>query len=90
MEGDVNYEYARGEFVTRIPLEAGEHFFRASFPELADMPDPLKNRNPDLRRKMGAASREIISRWSYAEVEQGLRSALASVGLTKPVKSLAA
>ena len=46
--------------------------------------------NPDLRRKMGAASREIISRWSYAEVAQGLRSALASVGLSALQKSLAA
>jgi glycosyltransferase involved in cell wall biosynthesis len=44
----------------------------------------------ELRRKMGAASREIISRWSYAEVRQGLRMALASAGLTAPPASLAA
>jgi glycosyltransferase involved in cell wall biosynthesis len=34
-----------------------------------------------LRRRMGAASREIISRWSYAECLDGLRAALASVNL---------
>jgi glycosyltransferase involved in cell wall biosynthesis len=33
------------------------------------------------RLTMGAASRDIISRWSYAEVRDGLRAALASVGL---------
>jgi|SRR5579871_1335331 len=44
----------------------------------------------DGRRKMGAASREIISRWSYAEVRQGLRMALASAGLSTPRQSLAA
>jgi len=42
------------------------------------------------RGKMGAASREIISRWSFAEVHQGVRAALASVGLLAPQKSLAA
>jgi glycosyltransferase involved in cell wall biosynthesis len=44
----------------------------------------------DARRKMGVASREIISRWSYAEVRQGLRMALASVGLSATSQSLAA
>jgi glycosyltransferase involved in cell wall biosynthesis len=36
---------------------------------------------PALRRRMGDASRQIISRWSYAECRKGLRAALASVGL---------
>jgi hypothetical protein len=44
----------------------------------------------DLRRSMGTASRDIISRWSYAEVREGLRMALASVGLSASLKSLAA
>lgn len=35
----------------------------------------------DVRLRMGAASREIISRWSYAECLDGLRQALASVNL---------
>jgi glycosyltransferase involved in cell wall biosynthesis len=42
------------------------------------------------RRKMGTASRDLISRWSYAEVHQGLRNALSSVGLSAPQESLAA
>jgi glycosyltransferase involved in cell wall biosynthesis len=33
------------------------------------------------RRQMAAASREIISRWSYSECLDGLRKALTSVGL---------
>jgi glycosyltransferase involved in cell wall biosynthesis len=35
----------------------------------------------DLRRRMGAASADIVSRWSYAECRAGLVAALASVGL---------
>jgi glycosyltransferase involved in cell wall biosynthesis len=37
--------------------------------------------DPELRRRMGAGSREIIAGWSYAECGVGLRAALASVGL---------
>jgi glycosyltransferase involved in cell wall biosynthesis len=37
--------------------------------------------DPALRRRMGAASRDIITHWSYAECRAGLRAALASVGL---------
>jgi glycosyltransferase involved in cell wall biosynthesis len=36
----------------------------------------------EARREMGMASREIISRWSFAEVREGLRMALRSVGLS--------
>lgn len=46
--------------------------------------------SPPLRRTMGSASRDIVSRWSFAEVQQGLRLALASVRLSAPLKSLAA
>jgi glycosyltransferase involved in cell wall biosynthesis len=38
----------------------------------------------ELRQRMGATSREIIARWSYAECRAGLRAALASVGLGGP------
>jgi glycosyltransferase involved in cell wall biosynthesis len=41
---------------------------------------PLVN-DAALRRRMGTASREIISHWSYAECLDGLRAALASVNL---------
>lgn len=37
-------------------------------------------RDADARRRMGAASADIIARWSYAECLAGLRQALASVG----------
>jgi glycosyltransferase involved in cell wall biosynthesis len=37
--------------------------------------------DPELRRRMGEASRNFIARWSYAECRAGLRTALASVGL---------
>jgi hypothetical protein len=35
----------------------------------------------ELRRRMGSASLEMISHWSFAEVAQGLRAALRSAGL---------
>ncbi len=35
----------------------------------------------DARRRMGAASRDIISRWSYAESASGLQQALSSIGI---------
>lgn len=35
----------------------------------------------ETRRRMGAASSDIISRWSYAECASGLRTALASCGV---------
>jgi glycosyltransferase involved in cell wall biosynthesis len=37
--------------------------------------------DPELRRRMGVTSRNIIARWSYAECRAGLMAALASVGL---------
>ena len=52
IEGTSLYGYDRGEFVARVPLKAGPHSFRASFPELADLEDPRKHLNPDLRRKV--------------------------------------
>jgi len=64
VEGNVNFEYSRGDFVTRIPVKAGEHTFRASYPELADMPDPLRNRNPDLRRKLYVDYIDIVGPFS--------------------------
>jgi hypothetical protein len=35
----------------------------------------------ETRRRMGAASRDIISRWSYAECAVGLQRALVSTGV---------
>lgn len=54
IEGTSMFGYDRGEFVARVPVKAGEHGFRVSFPELADMDDPREHLNPDLRRKVFA------------------------------------
>jgi hypothetical protein len=51
-EGNVDYQYAHGEAIARVKVKAGERFFRASFPEFADMRDPLDNVNLDGRRKL--------------------------------------
>ncbi|MGI8990864.1 MAG: DUF1592 domain-containing protein [Bryobacteraceae bacterium] len=51
-EGNIDYQYAHGEAVARVKVKAGEHFFRASFPEFADMANPRDNVNRDGRRKL--------------------------------------
>ena len=60
VEGDSAYGYSRGEFVTRARVKAGEHFLRASFPELADLKDPRENLNPDMRRGLFVDYLEIV------------------------------
>jgi glycosyltransferase involved in cell wall biosynthesis len=57
----------------------GHTFTATKIPQLADALRPLLA-SPELRRSMGRASRDIISYWSYAECEAGLRAALASMG----------
>jgi hypothetical protein len=60
VEGTTAYEYSRGEYVVRVPLKAGEHFLRASYPELADLKDPRENLNPDMRRQLFVDYLEIV------------------------------
>jgi hypothetical protein len=60
IEGDGAYGYSRGEFVARASVKAGEHFLRASFPELADLKDPRENINPDMRRGLFVDYLEIV------------------------------
>ncbi len=52
VEGNIDYQYAHGEAIARVKIRAGEHFFRASFPEFADMQNPRDNVNLDGRRKL--------------------------------------
>jgi hypothetical protein len=60
IEGTTTFGYDRGEFTTRVPVKAGEHFLRASFPELADLNDPRENINPDMRRALFVDYLEIV------------------------------
>jgi hypothetical protein len=60
VEGDGGFGYSRGEFTARVPVKAGEHFLRASFPELADLKDPRENINPDMRRGLFVDYLEIV------------------------------
>lgn len=58
----------------------GATFGAGSPIRLAEALEPLV-RDAEIRRRMGDASRQVISRWSYAEDEAGLRLALRSVGV---------
>ena len=50
VEGVNAFGYERGEIVTRLRVEAGDHDFRVSYPHLADIADPRDNLLPDGRR----------------------------------------
>ena len=50
VEGVNAFGYERGEVVTRVSVEAGEHDFRVSYPHVADLVDPRENMLPDGRR----------------------------------------
>jgi glycosyltransferase involved in cell wall biosynthesis len=58
----------------------GRTFVAGNVGGLSDAIRPLLT-DPELRLRMGEASREIITSWSYAECRAGLRAALASVGI---------
>ena len=50
IEGSNAFGYERGEFVTRVPVTAGVHDFRISYPHVADIDDPRDNVMDDGRR----------------------------------------
>ena len=52
VEGNIDFAYAHGEAVARVHLTAGEHSFRASYPEFAALENPRENVNRDGRRKL--------------------------------------
>ena len=60
VEGNTDYNYARGETVVRVPVTAGDHFLRASFPELANLDDPRAHINRDGRRKIFVDYLDIV------------------------------
>lgn len=60
VEGTGSYGYSNGEITARAKMKAGEHFLRASFPELADLANPQSNINPDMRRGLFVDYLEIV------------------------------
>jgi hypothetical protein len=60
IEGVNAFGYERGELVTRLAIEAGEHDFRVSYPHIADIVDPRENMLPDGRRVMYIDYLDII------------------------------
>jgi hypothetical protein len=64
VEGTTTFGYDRGEYTVRVPVKAGAHTLRASFPELADLADPRQNINPDQRRALFADYLDIVGPYS--------------------------
>jgi hypothetical protein len=52
VEGNIDFAYAHGESIVRVKVKAGEHSFRASYPEYADLANVRSNVNTDGRRKI--------------------------------------
>ena len=60
IEGNGTFGYSQGEFTERAVVKAGERFIRASYPELADLDNPLSNINPDMRRGLFVDYLDIV------------------------------
>ncbi len=60
IEGTGAFGYSQGEFTERATVKAGERFIRASYPELADLDNPLQNINPDMRRGLFVDYLDIV------------------------------
>jgi PAS domain-containing protein len=66
VEGNTDYNYARGENIVRVKLAPGDHAVRFSFPEYANVADPRKQLNPDGRRKLYVDYVDIVGPFSVA------------------------
>jgi hypothetical protein len=60
IEGNSSFGYSQGEFTARVAVKAGERFIRASYPELANLENPLLNINPDMRRALFVDYLDIV------------------------------
>jgi hypothetical protein len=60
IEGNSSFGYSQGEFTTRVAVKAGSRFIRASYPELANLDNPLDNINPDKRRGLFVDYLDIV------------------------------
>ena len=66
VEGNADYNYARGEDRVRVKLTPGDHEVRFSFPDYANVPDPRKQLNPDGRRKLYVDIVDIVGPYGVA------------------------
>jgi hypothetical protein len=60
IEGTSSFGYSQGEFTARVAVKGGERFIRASYPELANLANPLENINPDMRRALFVDYLDIV------------------------------
>jgi mono/diheme cytochrome c family protein len=66
VEGNADYNYARGENIVRVKLSPGDHAVRFSFPDYANVADPRKQLNPDGRRKLYVDYVDIVGPFGVA------------------------
>ena len=83
VEGNIDYQYAHGESVARVRATAGEHSFRASFPEFytpasAAYQNPRDNVNLDGRRKLFIDYVDIVGPFHPSAPPPAARTAIFS------------
>jgi hypothetical protein len=66
VEGNIDFQYAHGESIARVKVDAGVHHFRASFPAFANLENPLDNMNTDGRRKLFIDYLDIVGPFNPA------------------------
>jgi hypothetical protein len=66
VEGSASFGYSRGEFVAKARIKAGDHFLRASYPELADMDDPLVSGTFTSRERTSVTGTSVLARADLA------------------------
>jgi mono/diheme cytochrome c family protein len=66
VEGNADYNYARGQNLVRVKLAPGDHTIRASFPEYANLTDARKQLNPDGRRKLYVDYIDIVGPYAVS------------------------
>jgi hypothetical protein len=84
VEGNVDYEYAHGEAVVKVHLTAGEHSFRASYPEFAALANPRENVNLDGRRKLFIDYFDIVGPFNPLQAPPESRKRLYVCGQKTP------
>jgi hypothetical protein len=84
VEGNIDFQYAHGESVVRVRLKAGEHSFRASYPEFAGMTNPRDNVNTDGRRKLFIDYFDIVGPFNSAPAAPDSRKQIYVCGQKTP------
>jgi hypothetical protein len=84
IEGNSSFGYSQGEFTARVTVKAGERFIRASYPELANLSNPLENINPDMRRGLFVDYLDIVGPFNPSKARPASHQKIFTCAETTP------